>query len=202
MKRISIFLAMLLTLVVAACSSEQASPSAGASEPASATAEPTPEATPEETAAPPSASGSTGGIGTDSALLDLLPDSLGGNDRTDLDLTTFPAFTAALQAQGMNADDVEYVVSTYGTGSDVVTATAMRIPGLDRPALEQMARMMTGATDGAGSAEVVTVGGKEVIAVSTAEQGQVGYMYFTGDGVFIIGSTSEDLVEELLSQLP
>ena len=200
MKRISILVAMLLALVVAACSSEQASPSADtASATASATAEATPEATPEETAA---ATGSDGGIGTDSALLDLLPDSLGGHDRTDLDLTTFPAFTAALEAQGMDAGDVEYVVSTYGTGADVVTATAMRIPGLDRPALEQMARMMTGATDGAGSAEVVTVGGKEVIAVSTADQGQVGYMYFTGDGVFIIGSTSEDLVEELLSQLP
>ena len=201
MKRISILLAMLLTLVVAACSSEQASPSAGASEPASATAEATPEATPEDSTAP-SESASNGGIGTDSALLDLLPDSLGGHDRTDLDLTTFPAFTAALQAQGMDADDVEYVVSTYGTGQEVVTATAMRIPGLDRPALEQMARMMTGATDGAGSAEVVAVGGKEVIAVSTTDQGQVGYMYFTGEGVFIIGSTSEDLVEELLSQLP
>jgi hypothetical protein len=202
-KRISILFVLLLAMVVAACSSDQASPSADSSIPATleATPEPTPEATPEEsedgTAGPSFSFG-----GTDSALLDLLPDSLAGNARTDVDLTDFPAFTAALEGQGMSADDVEYVISTWGTGDDVVTATAMRIPGIDRPGLEQMARMMTGAAQGEGSADVVTLGGKEVLAISAVNQGETGYMYFVGDGVFIIGSSSEDNVAELLSQLP
>lgn len=201
MKRISILFVLLMATLVAACSSDQSSPSADASAPATteATQEPTPEATAEETeAAAPSFSFG----GTDSALLDLLPDTLGGNARTDVDLTDFPAFTAALEGQNMSSDDVEYVISTWGTGDDVVTATAMRIPGIDRPGLEQMARMMTGAAQGEGSADVVTLGGKEVLAVSAPNQGQVGYMYFVGDGVFIIGSSSEDAVAELLSQLP
>lgn len=203
MKRISILAALFVALIVAACSSEQASPSADASEPAAATSEATPEptaeATPEETAAP---SIPTGGIGTDSALLDMLPDELGGNPRTDIDLTDFPGFTAALEGQDVDAGEVEYIISTWGTGDEIVTATGMRIPGMDQVQLEQLARMMTGASDGQGSAEVVTVGGKEVLAVSTPEAGQVGYMYFTPNGVFIIGSPSEDLAAELLSQLP
>lgn len=204
MKRVTLPLVLLLALVAAACSSGP-SASTSASE-APATAEPTPEPTPEATTEPshdasPLPSFSFGG--TDSALLDLLPDTLGGNARTDVNLADFPAFTAALEAQNMDADDVEYAISTWGTGADVVTATAMRLPGTGRPQLEQMARIMSGAAAGEGSAEVVTIGGKEVLAIASAEAGRVGYMYFLGDdGVFIISGTDEALIEELFSGLP
>jgi hypothetical protein len=201
-KRISMLALLLLALVAAACSSDQASPSAEASEPAETAGEPSAEPTEDATPDASASASAGGGIGTDTALLDLLPDEVGGQSRTDVDLTTFPAFTAALQAQNIDTEDVEYVISTWGSGDSVVTATAMRIPGLDRVGLETMARMMTGAADGEGSAEVVTVGGKEVIAVSARQADQVGYMYFTAEGVFIIGSPSEDLAAEVLSALP
>jgi hypothetical protein len=202
LKRISILFVVFAALLIAACSTDQTSSTAEESE--VATVEPTPEATPTATAdESDEPSASEGGFGSDTALLDLLPDEIGGQSRTDVDLADNPMFAAALQGQGMDVDDVEYIISTWGTGIDVVSATAMRIPGMDRADLEQLARLMTGAVEGEASAEVVTIGGKEVLSITAPEAGdQVAYMYFVEDGVFVIGGPSEALAEELLSQLP
>jgi hypothetical protein len=203
-KRTTILLIALLALIVSACGGGDSTESAEASE-AVPTVQPTPEPTPEPTVEPeesdePDASADAGN--GESALLDLLPDEINGQSRLDVDLANNPMFAAALQGQGIDASEVEYVVSTYGTGEGVLAVTAMRIPGMGQTELEQLARLMGGMADGQGSAEVTTIGGKEVIAITATDVDQTGYMYFLDGAVIVVGGTSEDLAAELFSQLP
>lgn len=204
MKRTTILLIALLALVVSACGDGDTAESAEASEP-DPTVQPTPDPTPEPTPEPaesdePEASAGSGG--NDSALLDLLPDEIDGQARIDVDLANNPMFAAALEAQNIDASEVEYVVSTYGTGEGVLVATAIRIPGMTEMQLRQLASLMGGMTDGQGSTEVTTIGGKEVIAITATDAEQTGYMYFLDGAVIVVGGTSEDLAAELFSQLP
>jgi hypothetical protein len=204
MKRITILLVALLALVVTACGSGEPSESAAASEPAP-TVETTPDPTPEPTPEPPESDepSSSADAGGDSALLDLLPDEINGQTRTDVDPANNPMFAAALAGQDIDISEVEYIVSTYGTGEGVLVASAIRIPGMDQLELEQLGRLMTGvATEGQGSAELTTVGGKEVLAITATEAEQTGYMYFLDGAVIVVGGTSQDLAEEFFSQLP
>ena len=204
MKRITILLVALLALVVSACGSSEASESAAASEPAATvepTATPTPDPTPEpQESEEPAESGDAGG--DDTALLDLLPDEIDGQARIDVDLANNPMFAAALAQQNIDLSDVEYIVSTYGTGEGVLGVTAIRIPDMGETELEQLARLMSGMSDGQASAETTTVGGKEVLAISSAEVEQTAYMYFLDGAVIVTGGTSQDLAEEFFSQLP
>jgi hypothetical protein len=200
MKRITILLVALLALVVTACGSGEPSESAAASEPAP-TVEPTPDPTPEP--AESDEPSSSADAGSDSALLDLLPDEINGQTRTDVNLADNPMFAAALAGQDIDISEVEYIVSTYGTGEGVLVASAIRIPGMDQLELEQLGRLMTGvATEGQGSAELTTIGGKEVLAITATEAEQTGYMYFLDGAVIVVGGTSQDLAEEFFSQLP
>lgn len=204
MKRITILLVALLALVVTACGSGEPSESTAASEPAP-TVEPTPDPTPETTPEPPESDEPSASVdaGGDSALLDLLPDEINGQTRTDVDLANNPMFAAALAGQDVDISDVEYIVSTYGTGDGVLVASAIRIPGMDQLELEQLGRLMSGvATEGEGSAELTTIGGKEVLAITATDAEQTGYMYFLDGAVIVVGGTSQDLAEEFFSQLP
>lgn len=204
MKRITILLVALLALVVSACGSSEASESAAASEPAATvepTATPTPDPTPEPQESEEPAESEEAG-GDDTALLDLLPDEINGQSRKDVDLAAFPMAAAALQAQGVDASEVEYVISAYGSGEDVLAVTAIRIPGMGQTELGDLGRMMSGMADGQGSVEEVTVGGKEVLAITATEVDQTGYMYFLDGAVIVTGGTSQDLAEEFFSQLP
>lgn len=200
----TILLVALLALAVSACGGGDPSESAEASE-AVPTVQPTPDPTPEPTAEPiesdePDASAGAGS--NDSALLDLLPDEINGESRTDVDLANNPIFAAALQAQNIDASEVEYVVSTYGTGEGVLAVTAIRIPGMGDTELRALASMMGGMTDGQGSTEMTTIGGKEVIAITATDVEQTGYMYFLDGAVIVVGGTSDDLAGEFFSQLP
>jgi hypothetical protein len=202
MKRITILLVGLLALVVSACGSGETTESAAASEPAATvqpTPEPTPEATPEESDEPSASEDAGGG---ESALLDLLPDEIDGQARVDVDLANNPMFAAALEAQNIDASEVEYIVSTYGSGEGVLAVTAIRIPDMGETELEQLARLMSGMSEGQASAETTTIGGKEVLAISAADVEQTAYMYFLDGAVIVTGGTSQDLAEEFFSQLP
>jgi hypothetical protein len=205
MKRITILLVALLALVVTACGSGDASESAAASEPAP-TVEPTPEPTPDPTPEPPESdepSSSADAGGDPSALLDLLPDEIDGQARIDVDLASNPMFAAALAQQDVDLSDVEYTISTYGTGEGVLVASAIRIPGMGQLELEQLGRLMGGVDlEGEGSAELTTIGGKEVLALTATDVEQTGYMYFLDGAVIVVGGTSQDLAEEFFSQLP
>lgn len=204
MNRPTILLVALLAFALSACGSGDPSQSAPASEPdptVEATPEPTPEATPEpEESEEPSESAGAGG--DDTALLDLLPDEINGQPRTDVNLAAFPMAAAALQAQGIDASEVEYVISTYGSGEDVLAVTAIRIPGMGQTELGDLGRMMSGMADGQGSVEELTVGGKEVLAITATQAEQTGYMYFIDGAVMIVGGASEDLAAEFFSALP
>lgn len=203
MKRITILLVALLALVVSACGSGDPAESAAASEPA-ATVEPTPEPTPEPTEPPesdePSASADAGG--GESALLDLLPDEVDGHARVDEEVANDPMFAAMLEARNIDASEFEYVVSTYGSGDDVLAVTAIRIPDADEALLKSLAPMMSGMTEGQASAEATTIGGKEVFAITSTDVEQTAYMYFLDGAVIVTGGTSENLAEEFFSQLP
>lgn len=204
MKRSTILLAAVLALVVTACGSGETSESAAPSEPAP-TVELTPEPTPQPTPEPPESDepSSSADAGGDTALPDLLPDEINGETRTDVDLANNPMFAAALAGQDVDISEVEYLVSTYGTGEGVLVASAIRIPGMDQPQLEQVARLMSGvAAEGEGSAELTTIGGKEVLAITATDAEQTGYMYFVDGAVIVVGGASQDLAEEFFSKLP
>lgn len=199
MKRISILSVTLLALAVAACSSQQtASQSAAEPEPV-ATVEPTPEPA---TEAPDPTDGTDGSAGNDTALADLIPDELNGMSRNDI-----PGMDAmigsALAGQGLDASGAEFLFATYGEGADAITVNAFRIPDVDQPSLEMLARAMSGvAGDGSVTAETVTVGGKDVLRMSGTGAEGAAYIYFTSDAVFTVVGPSEDLAAALLSELP
>jgi hypothetical protein len=74
---------------------------------------------------------------------------------------------------------------------------------MDQLALEQLGRLMSGvATEGEGTAELTTIGGKEVLAITATDVEQTGYMYFLDGAVIVVGGTSQDLAQEFFSQLP
>ena len=195
-------IAGLLALLLAACggSPESESPSASEVE-AAPSVEATPEpaasepAEPSEAAEPSDAEGGSGGSGSE--LADMLPDTLGGVMRQDIDLDN-PMFAAALAEQGVDPSEVDFLIASYGS----VGVTAIRIPELEQPQLEQLARLMAGMPETEGSVETVTVGGKSVLAMTATEVGQTGYMYFSDGAVFVIGGGSEEQAAEILEQLP
>jgi hypothetical protein len=200
MNRITLMLIVAVAMIATACGGAQTTESTAASAPA-ATAQPTTEPTPEpEEPAESTATGGTEGSGT--ALVDLLPDDVGGQSRIDVDLANNPMFAQALASSGTDLSNVEYLISTYGTGEETLVVTSMRIPEMGQPELEQMARLMTGLASAEGSADVVTVGGKSVLSITPAGSEQGGYMYFADGAAFIVVGTSDDQAAELLSQLP
>jgi hypothetical protein len=201
MNRITLLLIIALAMVATACGGAQTAESAGAASQAAATTQPTAEPTPEPEE-PAESTGTGGNEGSGTALVDLLPDEIGGQSRTDVDLANNPMFAEALASSGTDLSDVEYLISTYGTGTETLVVTSMRIPEMGKPELEAMARMMTGVASADGSADVVTVGGKSVISITPAGSDQGGYMYFADGAAFIIVGTSEDQAAELLTQLP
>jgi hypothetical protein len=200
MNRITLLLIVAVAMIATACGGGQTTESTAASAPA-ATPQPTIEPTPEpEEPAESTATGGNEGSGT--ALVDLLPDDVGGQSRIDVDLANNPMFAQALASSGTDLSNVEYLISTYGTGEDTLVVTSMRIPEMGQPELEQMARLMTGVASAEGSADVVTVGGKSVLSITPTGSEEGGYMYFADGAAFIIVGTSDDQAAELLSQLP
>lgn len=195
MNRAPILAVALLALLVAACSSQQT-----ASVEATVTIEATPEPPPEATAEPPESTDDSTDDGT--ALDDLIPDELNGVPRTDV--PGLEAFIAPMLAQeGVDASEVEFSLVTYGEGADAVTLNAFRIPEMDEATLEILARSMAGAeAQSGGSAEAVTVGGKSVLRMIAEDEEGAAYLYFSSGAVFTVVSKSEDLAEQLLSELP
>ena len=202
MTRITILLIAALALVVSACGTDTGA-SAEPSEPI-ATIEATPEPSPEpEESAEPAASASTGGNGgSETAIIELLPDEVGGMSRTDVDMAANPMFAEIFAEQGLDAADLEFVISTYGTGAEALGVTSMRVPDMGEAELEQLARLMTTMSEGQAAAEPGTVGGKSVLILSAEGEAETAYMYFAEGAVFVVGGGTEALVAEFLSQLP
>ena len=202
MKRTPITITALLALVLAACGGDQPTPSP------TETPAPTPEVTPTPTAEPTAAETSDaqptddGDTGSTGSLADLLPDEVGGLSRNETGLTGIEdIMEQALTAQGIDAEDAEFAWAMWGEGELLVTG--FRAQGVDDAQFEMLARMLSGsATGGEMSAETTTVGGKQVLEMTSPEASQTVYVYATDDAVFTVVSESAELAEELLSQLP
>ena len=211
MKRPTLLLAAVLALMLAACGSDQpeATTTPIPTPAATPTADPTPEPTESEPAETSEATDDDGG-GSGSVitgeLADALPDEVGGLAKQEvegMDALIGPM----LQQQGLDTDDADFAFVSYGDGdpAESLIVTAMRLPGVDEAQLEMLARLMSNSqASGAGEvdAEPVTIGGKDVLRVSPADAEESVLIYLVDGAFFSVISPSEDLAEDLLSQLP
>jgi hypothetical protein len=204
MKRINLLAIGLLVVVLAACGSSAESASTAESEAeapsVAATPEPPESEAPESEAAEASDDEGTGSSGT--PLADLLPDSIGGQSRQDIDFSDNQMVAAILQQQGVEIGDIDILLATYGTDQQALGVTAVRVPDMPQANMEMLARLMAGMPETAGSTETAEIGGKTVIAISPEGVDQVGYLYFADGAAFVIAGGTDDLAAELLSQLP
>jgi hypothetical protein len=196
-KRTLIAVTALFAILLAACSSDQGDASA---EP---TADPTVAVTP--SAEPSGAAESTGalpsgGTGSDSELADLLPDELNGVARTDVPGLE-QMLAPMLEAQNIDATNVDFVFASYGEGTDALVVQAIRVPGMTEAQLQLFAQMMSGQQSEVDTA-TVTVGGKSVLQMSGAQVPGAAYLYFADGAMFTIVGESEDLATQLLEALP
>lgn len=208
MKRTPIRLALLLALVVAACSSEEAST------PSPATPEPTPSATPE-----PTEDGTAGSPGAfpsfdldgDPELAARFPDTVGGQP-LQLQSLSGDAFAAAgpdpvfddfLEAIGAEATDVSVAFGGALIGDETITAGAFRVRGA---AEEDLEREFIAASEDAGEVPQLTeetIGGKDVWTAvdETGETALQVFVYTSGDTLYFLTGSLEHATE-LLEALP
>ena len=190
-----LILATLLAMLLAAC---------GQQEPSEPDATPTPEATPQassDASTPsdePATSEDDGSASGD--LADVIPDELNGVPATEIPGMD-QILASALQAQNIDSGGADFAFVTYGTDADAVALNAFRLPGVSEVAMEQLARLMSGAgTD--VDAESVTIGGKTVLKISGGQTGGAVYFYVADDTAFTAAGQDESLIEQLFSQLP
>ena len=195
-------LVLLLAAVLAACGGDGANQAD-----ATATTEPTASPTAEATASPePTETDDGTGSGSDTALEELIPDELNGVARTDVP-GMGEMIAGVLQEQGMNAEDAEFIFTSYGdvNGTDAVILSAFRIPGMGQAQLELFAQMMSGAQGTEGvETEQVDIGGKSVLRMTATTAGQEGtvFLYFAEDAAFTVISQNQASAEQLLAELP
>ena len=208
MKRISILLALLLTLVVAACSSEEATT------PSPATPEPTPAATPEPTG--DDTAGSPGALPSfdldgDPELAGRFPATVGGEPLQLQSLAgdafaaagPYPVFDDFLEAIGAEATDVSVAFGGALIGEETLTAGAFRVRGASEDDLE---REFIAASEEAGEVPDLsqeTIGGKDVWT-AVDESGETAlqvFVYTSGDTLYFLTGSLEHATE-LLEALP
>jgi hypothetical protein len=196
-KRTLIAVTALFATLLAACSSDQGDASAEPT--ADPTVAVTPSAEPSEAAESAGALPS-GGTGSDSELADLLPDELNGVARTDVPGLE-QMLAPMLEAQNIDATNVDFVFASYGEGTDALVVQAIRVPGMTEAQLQLFAQMMSGQQSEVDTA-TVTVGGKSVLQMSGAQVPGAAYLYFADGAMFTIVGESEDLATQLLEALP
>ncbi|HEX7171413.1 MAG TPA: hypothetical protein VF365_02270 [Candidatus Limnocylindria bacterium] len=210
MKRISIPLVLALTVVVAACSSEEAA-SAAPSE-AVATIQPTPE--PAESAeASEEPSGSqlalpSFDLNGDPELAARFPDTVGGEP---LQVTSMrgdqmgalggsdPTFEEFLDSIGAELSDVSFAFGGVMSTESVFSVGAFRIVGANEDDLE---REFIAASEDAGDIsgfEDASVGGKDVLTGldPSGETDASFYLYTKDDTIYFLTGTEEQAAEVL-----
>lgn len=216
MNRISIALVMLLTLIVAACSSEGSSASAAPTEEPTPTAEPTPAATPE-----PSEAGLPTGSGIAIPSLDMngdpdlagrFPDSVGGQPLTiqSLDGETFaqmgggdPTMAAFLESIGAELSDVSVAFGGVMSGETPISVGAFRVQGASEDDLEREFINASQEAGDVGDLEEATVGGKDVRTASDPSgQTDTQVFIYTKDDTLYFMTGPEAEIAEILEALP
>lgn len=216
MKRISILLVALLSLVIAACSSEQAASSSPSEAPA------TVEPTPEPSSAAPEPSGDTDStvgafpsfdLNGDPELASRFPDTVGGQPLQVQSMRgdTFaamggedPAFSAFLDSVGADLSDVS--VAFGGSASaegDFLSVGAFRVLGASEDDLEREFIAASEETGEITGLEQANVGGKDVWTATdpTDETGMSVYLYTKDDTLYFL-TGSEEQIAEILEALP
>lgn len=193
----SLILVALLAIILAACGTQESSATLT---PEPVTPAPTSEA-PEPTDEP-AATDDDGDGGSTGSLEDLIPDELNGVAGTPIPgLDTI--LQGALTQQGIAAGDAEFAFVTYGDDENAVVLNAFRLPGVTEIAMQQLARLMSGADpSGEFEAETMEVGGKTVLSFSSGDQPGVVYFYVADDVAFTVAGQDEASVEQLLAELP
>jgi hypothetical protein len=198
MRRSALVALLAVIAILAACSDQ--SPSSQSADDSESAAAASSQAT--ESGAPSeSADASAGTSGGGSDLLALIPDRVGGLDQTFESSQMNDLIAQSLAGSGVDASDVDYVIASWGTQSEVAL-TAFRAPGIDATSLQMLAQMMSGAQTGGVEFEEATVGGKSVLQYTAPDLGGTVYLYLTGDTAFTVISQTPELADELLSQLP
>lgn len=213
MKRISILLVLALTLVVAACSSEEAASVAPSEAPA--TVEPTPE--PAESAEATEPSGSQLALPSidlngDPELAARFPDTVGGEPLTVQSMSgasagaligSDPTFAAFLDSLDAEMSDVSFAFGGLMSGESVFSVGAFRIVGANQDDLE---REFIAASESSGDItglEEATVGGKDIFTAvdPSGETDASFYLYTKDDTVYFLTGTEEQAAE-VLEALP
>jgi hypothetical protein len=214
LKRISIPLALLLTLVVAACSSGEGNASAAASVP-SPTAEPTQQATP-ETSGGGDPLGSIGAIPSfdldgDPELAGRFPATVDGQPLEIQSLSAIafarlpsdPMFDEFLGRIGAEATDVSIAFGGADFGDSVLTVGAFRVRGASQ---DELQREFIAASQEAGEAADLseqTIGGKDVMtAADPTGESDVRVFIYTKDDTLYFLTGSEAHAAEILEVLP
>lgn len=217
MKRTMLLFVTLLSLVLAACTGEQASASPDATETeAEATATETPEETTEETGEA-DASGTPFAIPSfdlngDPELAGRFPDTVNGQPlqvqsfRGDTFMSaggSDPAFEAFLESIGAELEDVSVAFGGAASGDSFLSVGAFRVLGASEDELE---REFIAASEESGDItglEQATVGGKDVWTAidPTGETTTSVYLYTKDDTLyFLTGGEAE--ITEILEALP
>lgn len=211
MKRISILFLTLLAFVVVACGTEQSSPEASPT----ATPEPTatPTATPDPTAAATDDDDEDGtGSGAPNELAAILPSEVDGIS-IEYEYTTGPDLgdESEMDDEGREfleriGGDVNRMSSAFGFGIDqaagsFITILAFRIPGADEQAMLDEFRAALADDESDVEFSEATVGGKDVLAASSAEQG-TSYLYADDDTLIVVGATTTELADAALAEIP
>lgn len=206
MKRPSLLLAAALAIAVTGCGGTSSTPAAASGagdsvQPPSSAPAASPSMAPVTPAVQPSSAPAS--AGSDVPLTELLPDTIGGNPPdTDLDLVNDPKFSAIFGSLGgEQKEGVEYVIRIW---DDLVTVSAIRIPDMPEPQLAMMAQALAGAVpDEDGSADMVSIGGKDVVRIKAEDHpDEVAYTYFGAGAMFTVLAESEDAAAEAISKLP
>jgi hypothetical protein len=214
LKRISIPLALLLTLVVAACSSGEGKASAAASAPPP-TAEPTPEAT-SEASDGGDPLGSMGAIPSfdldgDPELAARFPDTVDGQplEIQSLSADAFaqmpsdPTFDEFLGRIGAEATDVSIAFGGADFGDSLLSVGAFRVRGASQDELQREFIAASQETGETADLSAQTIGGKDVMAAAdpTGESDVRVFIYTRDDTLYFL-TGSEAHAAEILEALP
>ena len=208
-------LVLAMTLVIAACSSEEAasaSPSEAAAASIAATPEPVPSTEASEEAAASGLALPSFGLDGDPELAGRFPDTVGGQPLTVQSMRgdqmeafggTDQAFQTFLDSVGAELSDVSFAFGGVTSGTDVFTVGAFRVLGASEDDLE---REFIAASEEAGEVsglENATVGGKDVrVGADPSGDTPLQFFLYTKDDTLYFLTGSEEQAAEVLEALP
>jgi hypothetical protein len=197
--------AILVALVVAACSgSTPSAQGSNSSEPASVAAS--------ESAAAEQSQGSEPSYAPGAGNLEgIVPTEVGG---LTMDWT-YASGQDVLGSEGMTPEVQDFLDAAHADLSDITTAIGFAYDQASGAVISIFALQVAGAGEGALRDEFrsvmeadetnvlsdANVGGKSVLAVSN-DDGTTTYLYVKDDVVFLVGGSSQELAADALSQLP